>query len=219
MQVKAETWSGHRNRIALIALVCLGFACWCLYDAVVRYPTDNEIVETYENLLPAETRDDQWPQVAREHGWPEEPNGLPHRHEPSDIFTQYVMLAISGSIGLVFGFTALRCLGRWIACDENGLTTSWGQSVAFDQITRLNLRRWKKGYATVYYTHEGNERKLAIDDWKFDREPTDQIVAEVQARLSPEQIDGPLGTGPGARSSPPDDPQAEEESERRDGES
>ena len=206
MPVKANIWSGYRFRVGLIAAICLGFASWCLYDAKVKYPLHNRINAAYESMLSeyaranpnvseedakVEVDDKKWPPLATEEGWPTDPLKLPHRHSGTDIFTQYLMLTLTAPFGLVFGFLFLRCRGRWVACDEQGLTTSWGQTAPFDQITRLNKRRWKKGIAIVYHQANGQELKLTLDDWKFDRELMDQIVAEVESRLSPDQIDEP----------------------------
>ena len=63
----------------------------------------------------------------------------------------------------------------------------------FDAITRLNKRRWEKGIAVVRYTDATGDGKLVLDDWKFEREPTDRIGDEVEKRLKVDQIELPAG--------------------------
>jgi len=189
MPAKANIWSGYRFRVGLIGLVCLGFGGCSVWDGFVKYPRLTTIFIAY-STMPEETRDQNWPAYARQEGWPEDPDDVPrHIKTDWDIRTQYIMAAITLPIGLVFGFFLLRSYGRWVASDEDGLTTSWGHTVPFDQIARLDKKRWNKGIAVVHQTD--GQQKLVLDDWKFEREAMDQIVEEVESHLSPDQVDQP----------------------------
>ena len=196
MPTKATTWSGYRWRLALIAAICLGFATWSLYDGFVRYPSYNRMLEQYQGL-PEETQDDDWPSIAAERGWPTNPLDLPaEKKSVWDIRTQFIMTAITLPIGLIFAFAVIRTFNRWIALDEQGLNTSWGQCVPFEAITKLNKRRWHKGIAVVYHQDGPDEQKLVLDDWKYQRETMDSIVEQIEASLSPDQILNPKHSTP-----------------------
>ena len=196
MPVKAKTWSGYQFRVGLIGLVCIGFGGCSLWDGFVRYPSQNDIKTAYDTL-DEETRDEKWPAIARSKGWPADPDEIPgHFRTDSDIMTQFIMAAITVPIGLLFGYFFARSYGRWVATDDEGITTSWGQNVRFDQINRLGKQKWSKGIAVVHHNEGDLERKLVLDDWKYEREPMGQIVEEVESHLAPDQIDerGPVAS-------------------------
>ena len=108
------------------------------------------------------------------------------RKRSIDVMLQFIMLGVTCPFGLIFAIAFARTFGRWIASDATGLTTSWGQHITYDAIRRLNKGRWaKKGIAVVH--HDGG--KLVLDDWKFERQPMDQIVEEVESHISADLIE------------------------------
>jgi hypothetical protein len=102
------------------------------------------------------------------------------------------MAAMAGSIGLLLISIPLRMRGRWIEANDTGIISSWGQSLRFDQITAVNKRKWRdKGIAKVAYVDEkGRKRRFVIDDFKFHRYPTDDILYELEQRIDPALISG-----------------------------
>ena len=192
MAAKAVISNGYRWRLALIGVVCLLFAAWSAYDGFVKYPRLNDHARQYVEYQQdnGEGWQETWPDYAREHNLPEIP------HPPKGDFSmiaQYVQLAITLPIGLWFTYLFLASLNRWVASDEAGLSSSGGEQVPYDSITTLDKKRWEnKGIAVVTYTADQGERRFVIDDWKFERDPTDQILIEVEQRLQPDQIIGDL---------------------------
>ena len=68
---------------------------------------------------------------------------------------------------------------------ENGIRTSWGQQLEFDQITALNKRLWKdKGIAKIEYESNGRKKKMVLDDCKYDRAPTETMLRMVESRIA-----------------------------------
>ncbi len=276
MDVTARTWTGYQWRVAIIALMCLGFGGWSLYDGLVGYPAKNVIADAWADL-PSERLDQWWHEIARKegwpldpremikayrdlddrgratqwpdlaakngwladpepliaewkdgedafrhehwreeamaHDWPEDPADVPHHKSPLDIITQFIMLAITAPIGLVFAFAFVRSSGRWIQCTDSQIITSQGKRVPIDTISRLNKQRWHKGIAVVHYTSGNDERRLVLDDWKFDRDAIDQIVEHLEQQLDPDKIDQPADAEVAAPSddAPPDEAEAEAE--------
>jgi hypothetical protein len=100
----------------------------------------------------------------------------------------------------VYGIAVLRSLNRWVELDEQGLSTSAGARVPFEAITRLNKRRWeKKGIAVVHYKDDGGaDRKIDLDDWKFERQPMDEIVLSIESQLPSDKIQQPASTSAAA---------------------
>ena len=103
------------------------------------------------------------------------------------------MMAMMLPIGFYCGIKFIAAGSQWIASDDEGVTTSSGEKVSYGAITKLNKIKWdKKGIAFVHYQSERGLQRLVIDDWKFEREPTDQIFLDVEAHLTPEQIEGDI---------------------------
>jgi hypothetical protein len=108
-----------------------------------------------------------------------------------EVFTQYVQAAVATLIGLFLLSIPLRSRGRWIEADETGITSSWGQSFRYDEVEEVNKRRWRdKGIAKVTYVAGGRRQLFVIDDFKFVRESTDQILFELEQRIELERITG-----------------------------
>ncbi len=188
MPVRANISPGFLWRLALVALFCLFMAGWFLFDGLWTYPRQRERALEYERLE-AEERLDEWEGIAQQRGWPTDNPGEPKTE--ADIVTQLVFVGLLTPPGLFFLFRYLRARKRWVESTDTGLRTSWGQQLDFDQITTLNKRQWdKKGIAKVAYQQDGRTRRLVLDDWKFEADPTTAILREVESRIDAEQIVG-----------------------------
>jgi hypothetical protein len=112
------------------------------------------------------------------------------------------MFIVTGLIGVWLISIPLRARGRWIESTGSGITSSWGQSFNYDQVENLEKRQWrKKGIARVTYLDDGRRRRFVIDDYKFDRYKTDEILYELEQNIDSERITG----------GPPDPPPGSEE--------
>ncbi|MEQ8837607.1 MAG: hypothetical protein RID07_12445, partial [Lacipirellulaceae bacterium] len=81
-------------------------------------------------------------------------------------------------------FHIVRSLGTWIEGNGSSITSSWGQTVPFDQVTQLDKKKWKnKGIAKVQYTDNGKKKTFVIDDFKFLREPTGDILRQLEGSI------------------------------------
>lgn len=191
---KAYVAKSYKVRLGIIALACLGFAAWFFYDGAVKYPAEMELFQKHQELEKSgdPNWNQQWVQVLTERGL--DPTYQVTERREMDIFTQYLMGALVLPVGLVFGWSFLRSQGRWIAADDTGLHTSWGQHAPWASLKTVDKSRWKsKGIAVVRYTDpSGSEQKITLDDWKYDRGPTVAIAAEVDRHLG--ITDGGSGT-------------------------
>ncbi len=194
MNVKATIATGYRLRLVLMSLLMLGFGVYCVYDGHIAYPQTKEIGLAYQELKEANpnTFPELWPALAKENGWSTKvPKKIKTEAEyDSDIKTQWIMAAITGPLGLWFGFKLLRENFRWVAMDDKGLTASGGHEAPWDSITGLQRERWKtKGIAHVVYRDASGskERKILLDDFKSDREATAKIYDAVLKQVDPEE--------------------------------
>jgi hypothetical protein len=188
MHIRAERDPRYYFRFIIIGWAALGFGLWALYDGAVKYPQQRERGLAFDKLMD-EGRDKEWDQYARDHGWPTDYPGEPK--SIVDIQLQYVMAAVASTIGGLVLLNVWLSRGRWIEADDTGLNSSWGERVPYDKILTLDKKSWRsKGIARVKYEENGRRRKFVIDDYKFMRGPTDDILYELEERIEPDKIIG-----------------------------
>jgi hypothetical protein len=181
MAVRADYDPRYYRRFIIIGVVALGFALFCLYDGFIRYPAQRERAYQQFKEVVGENRLDEWEHYAEQTGVKGD----------GDILMQFVMAAVTGAVGFWLLFGVWRARGRWIESSESGITSSWGQSLAFNQVVSLDKRKWRnKGIAKITYNDGRRNRRFILDDYKFDRATTGQILRELEAKIEPELISG-----------------------------
>jgi len=182
MQVRAKSSFNYQWRLGVIGGVCLLFASWCMYDGLIAYPAHNVKAEKFLEFKEA-GRMAEWQAYATEQGWSTEDPGEPKGD--LSIATQFIMLGVTLPIGLLFTASLIRYRGRWIEANEEGLNSSWTGPIPWDDITDLDVSRWRsKGIAVVQYKKGGSDTgRLILDDWKYEREETDEIFTMVESKL------------------------------------
>lgn len=182
---------GYRNRILLIAMGALFWAAYCVYDAIVAYPDQidahNAVTQLKEDY-PEDWRE-RWEIEATNNGW--NPNKEPEERTQGDILTQWIMFVPCFLIGSYCLVSVLVWSRKFIGADEEKLYANGGVEVPFDQITRIDASRWdNKGIAKVYYDEVSGERNVLIDDFKFERVPTNAIFNRIKAAVDDDKIEG-----------------------------
>lgn len=227
MTIRAENDPKFSRRFWIMGIAAIGFAFWCLYDGIIAWPREQERALVWEKDF-ADKSTEAWITFAEEQGWS---TSLPEESKSEEdyrtaIYGQYAMAIVSGLIGLWLLSIPIRARGRWIEASDTGITSSWGESLNYSDIVEVNKRQWRsKGIAKVTYLDNGRKRKFAIDDYKFDRYPTDAILYELEQRIDFEKItNGPPEPPPGehadesaaaAEETYADDPAAETSPESR----
>jgi hypothetical protein len=193
MAIRADSNMTFYLRYLLLGVVGVGWGLYSAYDGLIGYP--NQIVRAtkyHEILEQTEESGDfaqQWTEYASSQGWPLEDPG--EAKTQWLIYFNYLMAIVCIPLGAYLLFCVNRARGRWIESDGKTLRASWGPQLALDQITSLNKRQWrKKGIAKITYDDHGSQKRFVLDDFKFRREPTGEILRQVEARLSDEQITG-----------------------------
>lgn len=196
MATRAMVSKGYRWRLAAVGIFCSVFAAWSAYDGFIKYPAQNEISKKFKQFKAEHGEGPQgwttkWKAYAEQHGLPVNDKEAGRHRGFGDILTQYIMLAITLPIGLVFMYGFLSTRGRWVECDDDSIRTSRGQSVPYGKIQTINKSRWdSKGIAIVSFEDGKGEQKLIIDDWKYERALTDEILREIESHISRDQIVG-----------------------------
>lgn len=187
MAVRAKISKGYIWRPGVIGAMMLGFCGWFLYDGMVAYPFQQKIWNAYNQVVQENPGDpveqaQVWSQYAASKGWPTE---TPKKKiEDKDILTQKVIAVITAPVGLYFLTVFFLTRGRWVEADERAVTTSSGQRTDYGSIKSLDTSRWpRKGIAVVHYESDGQSRRIVLDDWKFEREPTKRIFEAIEERM------------------------------------
>ena len=132
---------------------------------------------------------EKWRAYAKEQGWPTSNPGEPKTE--ADFKVQFAMAGLCGVIGIALFAKVFLSLGTWIEADEEGISTSWGQRVPFDQIASINKKDWaKKGLARIRYADNGRTKRFVLDDFKFLRQPTDEIMRLIEQKVDHNKITG-----------------------------
>jgi hypothetical protein len=208
MPITAKIRMGYAGRLAMIAAVCIGMSLWFLYDGAIGYPAkralslkyqevQDEAEEKYADVEDDEQRKklvqkewfDAWYDYTEEHGFKAMNPGPPKSEQ--EILMQFVFAGVAAVPGIVFLAFLILSLRRWVKMDEEGVSNSQGQQVAFDDIATLDKTRWKKkGIAHIIFEKDGERQRLLLDDWKFETKPIEVILREVESRIQIERIVG-----------------------------
>ncbi len=176
-------------RYLLIGLACLGFCAYCLYDGLYAYPKQRlEPAQAYAELV-ERGEENRWIEVAHENGWDEAKPKKSVDEARADIVWQFVMAVLSVLFAIPILGLYFRARWTWIEGSSTGINTSWGVAFRYDQIVEIDKKRWdKKGIARITYATDSQKRHFILDDLKYQRQPTDQIMELIESNISPDKI-------------------------------
>jgi hypothetical protein len=192
MNTRAETEKTFWLKFLIIGLATLGYGLWGAKDALLEGPKRVEQAKIWEPLLNDDSLEEkdrmaQWEEVAKANDWsPARPeHNIRIKDAKEFVVWNYGVLIVCSLIALPCLIWCLLSRGTWIESTENGLRSSAGQELSLKQITKIDKAKWdKKGIAIVHYKDElGSEKKFVIDDLKYQRQPTDLIMAWVEENV------------------------------------
>jgi hypothetical protein len=184
MALEARISPFWRKQKLYFALFFVAVAALFGYDGCFGWPRSNARnqprVDAHDQLE-GEGRGAEWKDYAKSHGWPEV---LPKIHSRNDIIGQYAIAGIALLVGLIllsYWFTQRH---RTLRADEEAVYTPGGNRVPFTSIVGVGKKNWEaKGLATVRYEEHGQQRQFIVDDYKYEAEPTHQILQVIEERL------------------------------------
>ncbi|MEM6329616.1 MAG: hypothetical protein AAF790_05140 [Planctomycetota bacterium] len=189
--IRAERDARYYTRFWFIAAGAFVFMLLCIYDGAVKWPAQHERFVVYTELSENQ-RGGEWESVAAERGWPLEPPAKDR--SPAEINGQFVFAGICLAVVLALMVFILRSRGRWMQADGAQITTSWGETVAYDAVEEIDKRKWeKKGLAYIRHStgsDDGGPKRFVLDDFKFVRKPTDAILYQMEQAVGVEKITG-----------------------------
>jgi len=188
MTIRAESDPRFFMRFLIIGLVVTGFSAYCVYDGAIGYPQQRVRALKYLEMEEAKELK-EWPAYAKSQGWSTDPPGEPKTEV--DFQLQFILAGVTAALAIWFFTIVFRNRGRWIEGSKSGISSSWGQKLNYDDVLELDKKLWKKkGIAKVYYQEGDRRRRFVIDDFKFKREPTGEILRALESRISHDKITG-----------------------------
>lgn len=198
--IRADNDPKFYTRFKWVGLGMLGFMIYCLYDAGINYPLQQQKWEALEELKATEIEKglteeeletalpEAWNALAVERGW--DPSKK-FEERTSDIYSNYGMAVFSGLIGLWMLYTVVSSNGRWIEVNNEGLNSSSGDSITFEEATFLEKKQWDdKGIAWLHFERDGKPGRFLIDNFKYMREETNAILCRIEEAIGTDKIRG-----------------------------
>ena len=201
MNLRANPDSKFLLKYLLIGVGCLAFAAWSVYDGLVKFPGEIPRAQAWGEMLHKIEADPElsdadrsktWKVISKENGWSAKPlekddsvEAIKHK-----IIYQYIFFGLGTVVGLPCLIWYLRTRNTWIESTKDGLRSSSGKELKLSQIHKFDKKKWaKKGIGVLHYTaDDGSEKKFVVDDLKFDRKITDEIVRWVESHIPADAI-------------------------------
>jgi hypothetical protein len=182
----------YRNTRYLMTVLTVGMGLWFAYDGWVRYPQQNqrlaelsvEIVEARkaaEDARASGDADREQTEQAQLSALLAEQGKLKH-HSASDLLLQRALGMGLPPLGIAFlAWSLYRSRGAYRLSGQT-LSVPGHPPIQLDQIVRIDKQLWeRKGIAHVdYETPEGRQGRITLDDFIYDRQPTDAIYARIE---------------------------------------
>ena len=157
---RPDRW--NRGKRLIFAFVLLAAGPWFAYDGWVKWPRHNAEARARDATNPP--------------------------HSDTDLMIQKVLGVSLPPIGLAY-LAWILYSSRGVYRLRNDMVEVPGHPIIpVDAITQIDLQKWdRKGIAYLDYNHNGRTGRFKLDDFIYDRKPTDDILDQIKARIAPEE--------------------------------
>jgi hypothetical protein len=156
---RPDNW--YRGKRLLLAVGMIVFGGWFAYDGWVKWPRENEEARSRGDLRPV--------------------------HSDLDLMIQKTLAIALPPLGLLWIARILYTSRGTYRLRDGQLSIPGHPEMPIEAITQINLERWdRKGIAVVDYSHAGQTGRFKLDDFIYERKPTDEILDQIKARIAPE---------------------------------
>jgi hypothetical protein len=179
--IAPPSWYPYRVKWLLMGVIMIAAGAWFLYDGFVKWPEQNR--------------------VAQEKGYTELPHG------GYDIPLQRTIGFALPPLGV---FAMCWCLyhsrGQYRLAGDT-LYVPGHPPVPLDAIQTIDKTKWdRKGIAYLAYELPGGKTgTLTLDDYIYERKPTDDILEKVEAHVAPPTDEGAESAEAGEVGSTPEE--------------
>ncbi len=212
-------WFYQRFAISWIAIT--GMALYFLYDGAIGYPKKNYTADLYncvssgragdpfpdlEGRFDTYSEEKQtaltaaheagsegmlWANYARSKGLP---GKAPKLYSASEIDEQFYFAIGLGFTSVVLLVWVLRFRVRHFLLRDDSFTTGSGETIAFDDVTEINLEKWERGVTWLTYQRRDSEepepQRVKIDEFFYSG--TDAIYKAVYHKNPEVTVKGDL---------------------------
>ena len=168
--VAGPSWFWYRIKWIVMGLVFSGWGAWSIYDGFVAWPRANE--------------------EARAKGYDE----LPHDQLGIQLNKIIGIVLTPGGL-LMAAWSLYNSRGQYRLTADDTLHVPGHEPVAMHQVRAIDKTQWdRKGIAYIEYERAdgGGAGRLRLDDYLYERKPTDDILERIEAAVLP-----PEGAGAG----------------------
>jgi hypothetical protein len=183
--IVAKPAGWYRIKWCLMGVGLIALGGWFLRDGYVAYPQENARIAELKKLIHDKPKDD--PEVTKY----EAELRSKKEHTETDITLQKVLGWSLPPIGLlVLGYLFYNSRGEY-RLHGDLLSVPGHPTVPLSAVQSIDRAKWdRKGIAYVHYKlQNGKSGKLRLDDFIYDRTPTDEIFKRVE-----EQVGAPEST-------------------------
>ena len=184
--IVARAGQYYRNTRYIMCALLVGAGLWFAYDGWVGWPAHNvKVREVKVRVDQAEKSGDQAAAAAAR----TELGKLSKEKTNSDIMLQKILAMSLPPVGIALLAWALYNSRGAYRLSGRTLHVPGHPTVTVDQITQVDRKLWdRKGIA--YLSYEGGAKPIKLDDFVYDRKPTDQIFERIESVLAPEAESG-----------------------------
>ena len=168
--IVARASKSYRVKWCIMGLAVLGWGLWSIYDGYVAWPEHNRLIEEAD-------RNKQAP-----------PKGL-SKHTNLDITLNRLFGIALPPVGLfLVGWAFYSSRGEYRLSGDT-LHAPGHPPIAMGDIRAIDQTKWdRKGIAYIEYEARGTTGRLKLDDYLYERGPTDQIYDRILATVAPEEV-------------------------------
>ena len=176
--IVARASRSYRIKWLIMGAAMLAYGWWSLYDGFVKWPRDNQEVIA----------------EAQAQGKPV-PEKLPH-DELGTLLNKLIGISLQ-PLGLAVLVWAVYSSRGEYRLTGNTLHVPGHPPVPLDAIRAIDQSKWdRQGIAYIDYDVNGTTGRLKLDDYIYERDPTDAIHDRILAAVAPEDAQASPGETP-----------------------
>ncbi len=182
---------GYRWKHLIMAVLMIAGGLWFAYDGWVKWPAENrraDEVQREKEIAEEKRESDKVETLAAE-------LSKLKRHTPVDLLIQKMLAFTLPAFGLFWGGWTLRETRGQYRMEGENLYFPGHPVITTENIRRIDKRKWdRKGVAFIHYEH-GNPPMpgiVKLDDFAYERKPTDEILARIEASVVTDHTGIPL---------------------------
>ncbi|HEY7090055.1 MAG TPA: hypothetical protein VH518_18300 [Tepidisphaeraceae bacterium] len=178
----------HRVMRYLMCIGMIAFGAWFGYDGWVGWPRMNEQIRTLKAAQQKAINSGDKVQAKMIYDQLSRLNNGEEKND-ANIWLQKALCVVLPILGIGILVRALyRSRGRY-RLEGTTLTVPGHPPVPFENITEIDRRLWdKKGIAYIHYDlGDGRKGRILLDDFIYDRPPTDAIYERIEAYVDPDR--------------------------------